>query len=540
MTDTMITTFLAFAAFVLALLSFIKRIISFRLNAGAVTMKGLFISLIVLAIVALLDLAIHSISAARLANWYSYLVSLSPNITYKSVLATIYSHRSQISDFINILWNTALVSIILYLFYKLINPIRFTKNNAEIYITECAHIIASGIETDMMQLANEITCSIDDIFQSAITVNCKKNKYAIQLVTLFSDEMFCRLLIKHNPGALYVFFEAAIKNCNVDFGAGKQLVRRLIGLLFTENRSLLNREEPYFGLGRFGTFKKLIFGNYEFLTSEYSPLAGWKIYCESEINSKAIKKYFEVIEFALQSYLEKGDKHPAIFLAVMREISDIVRDSANHLRSIPDEDVYILSDYKILTECFLGLSSLISFIRKNSKLFPVAPDVVKKGYSYFKNDNNIFGALSDGIFKIIENLSICTCEREAVRLLLIEIFFESLYQPDPLKPFAERVELLLIEKIDQNLKNGFYPAVTANLIYGLGLCEPDKAISTLHKELLTKLKSSFIKLHADKPKIALDMLPTDTSYDANSKKLIRKHHIRWERNREIEELQLED
>ena len=540
MTDTMITTFLTFAAFVLALLSFIKRIVVFRLNAGAVTMKGLFRSLIALAVIALLALTISSISAKHLASWYSYLASLSTDITYQSVLAIIHSHYSQLSDFINISWNVVLVSIILYLFYKLSNPIRFNKKNAQVYLEECAHIIASGVETEMMQLTNEVACSIHDIFQSATNTNCRNNKYAIQLITLFSDEMFCRLIIKHNPTTLYIIFEAAINNCDIDFGAGKQLVRRLIGLLFTENQSLLNREEPYFGLGRFGTFKKLIFGDYKFLTSRYSPLSGWKLFCEPGVNPKAIKKYFEVVEYALQSYLEKGDKHPTMFFAVMNEISEIIGDSSNHLRGVPDDNTHALSDYKILTECFLGLSSLIRFIRTNSTLFPVAPNIVKEGYSYFKNDNNIYGALSGGIFEAIEKLSISTCKQEAVRLLLIEIFFESLYSPDPLQPFAERIELLLIEKIDQNLINGYYPAVTANLIYALGLCEPDKAINTLHKELLNKLKSSFIKLHTTKPKIALDMLPTDTSFDAGSKKLVRKHHIRFERNGEIEELMLED
>ncbi len=544
MTDTMITTFLTFAAFMLAFFAFIKRIIAFRLHSGRLTMKGLFIVLTMLAVVALLFLIFNSISAEHLENLFLYLLNLSHNSTYTSTLANIYAYRFQISDLLNISWNATLVSIILYLFYKIIKPVCFAKNDAKIYFNECKHIIASGSEMDMMQLANEVTYSIHDIFQSAITPRCRKNEYAIQLVYLFSDEMFCTLIIKHNPIMLHHFFEAAIKNCNIDFGSGKQLVRRLIGLLLTENQSLLNREEPYFGLGGFGTFKKLIFGNYEFLTSRYSPLSGWRLYCDPEVNSKAIKKYFEVIEHALQSYLEnyseKGDIHPAVFLNAMNEVGDIIKNSSIRLRDVPDGNVYALPDYKILTECSLGVGSLITFVRTKGNLLPVAPDILKKDYSFFKNDNNIYGALANGIFESIKNLSICTRVRESVRLLLHEIFFNDIYNPDLFQPIAERIELLLIEKMDQKLTSGFYPAVTANLIYWLGLCEPDKAVNALHRTLLSKLKSSFIKLHTEKPKTALDMLPADTIYDATSKKLIRKHDVRWERYGKTEELQLDN
>ena len=69
--------------------------------------------------------------------------------------------------------------------------------------------------------------------------------------------------------------------------------------MFTETESQFLREEPYFGLGKFETFKKLIYGDVNFLKSQYAPLSSWASVNIDNFNTNTIKKYFEILNFSL-------------------------------------------------------------------------------------------------------------------------------------------------------------------------------------------------------------------------------------------------
>jgi hypothetical protein len=577
--------FLAFAAFILAFFAFIKRIIIFRLNTGLLTMRGLLWLLVILGIIPLISMLVHYLPDEQEAhiflNFYKSIIELSQNITPTDNIFLTQAPYKTIGKVVLFFWSASLFLIIIYLFYMLITPTKFSKKNAKIYFDECSHIIASGIEADIQQLTSEVSYSIPSIFYWAAQENDGEvERYAAALIQLFSDEIFCSRIVNHNPIALYVIFETAINNCHTHKVIGKNLINRLILLMFTEPKSLLNREEPYHGLGRFETFKKLIFGNVSFLKSEYRPLSGWFLYSKDNFDTEAIKKYSDIIEFSLCVYLDtlndmlclflcyektiielqpfnettmrfliaiesrlkacltEYNDLSAIFYLALNNVADIIGKNIYSLGQYSENDFRFSKPYQNLIACSSGVLSLIHFILHNAKKFPLMIKPQYKKYNYFDNDKNIFGSLANGIYEVIEQFSTSDHSYESVRLLLIEIY--TLSSSNLLKSIRCRLSILIKNKIDDNLSSLHYPAISARLIYTFGLCEPGKTTYTIHKNLLKKLKKNYLRIYNSNPEIALDMIPKDTEVDLPQKKLIRKHPVQWVRNRSLQELTLEE
>jgi hypothetical protein len=349
--------------------------------------------------------------------------------------------------------------------------------------------------------------------------------------------------------------------------------------MFTEHHSILHREEPYHGLGRFGTFKKLIFSDVNLLKSEYRPLSISPILNEADFNAESIKKYFEIIEFSLNAYLEKGDSFPDIFYSALHTIPEIIKKNIANLERYSDKELRFSSPYSNLISCSTGTLSLIHFINTNAHKFPLPNKLVSENYNYFDNDRNIYGAITSGLYETIAALSTSNHTYESTRILLFEIYSDynltileeliltydkicssieaiainsttipftlSLLHDTldalenlmpPLEAIQVRLNVLLENKIKQNLDRLLYPAITARLIYTFGLCEPEKANIPIHKILLNELKQKYLRTYDSNPTLALDMLPMDTEIDVSLKKLTRKHPLRWIRYKKIEEL----
>lgn len=515
--------FLTFAGFILAFFALIKRIHQFRIKAGIFTMNHIFWILIFLGFIALIQLSLNSFPQFRIE------------------LVQIYSHLNNLAKILIIICNALMVAIVIYLFNKFMKPIKFTKKNDHIYLNECYRIIASGIETDIQQLATEMYHSVKPIFNYAFEKNSEKtNGHAIELMDLFSDELFCKAIVNHNPLTLYEIFGTIIRNCKTHKIIGKNFINRLLVLMITEPNSQLRREEPFHGLGKLKTFKNLIFGDIEFLLSQYQPLS-----CITELNnklvdSKAVEKYFEMFIFSFETYLNDGDKNPDIIYSALNNIAQMISIYCSALnRSTEKELPYSSHDKNISAYC-TGVFIFIASIIRNENKFPSESNVLNDDYDYFKNDHNIFGAIAHGIYDIIESFSIKPCQFESARLILINLYLSHRHNSAILIAIQNRLDIYLRKTITNNLKEVNLIPVTACLIYTFGLREPNKATIPIHKALLVELKKNYLGMYQSNTDIALDMLPGDTEIDISRNKLVRKEPYRWRRNKAIEELILDE
>lgn len=538
----MIVVFFAFTAFILAFLPLIKRIDVFRLNLSLLTQKGLWWILIITGFIALIKIlidynpSIKNISIPILENF-----SNSP-ANYKNLLIC-YGRPASISllsigHSISFFWYVVLVIVISYVFRKIFIPAKFSKRNSEIYFSESGSIIAHGKKEDINSLANETGYSISKIFKYAAAKNNETSKHAYRLIELFSDNIFCKAIVNHNPRTLYEIFKSVTENSERYSTLGINFITRLISLMITEPDSILNREEPYYGLGHFGECKELIFGNIHFLKSKYYPLSRWYVINNKNLNSRSIKKYHEIIIFSLEKYIHYQDDSPHIFLSALENISSIINSNLCSLEKYDDKKRRFSLPATNLTACLSGVISLIHFIALKIDLFPQTNAIETKNYSFYKNDRTIYGALANGIYQIIESFSKDSHDYDRIHLLIMEIYNTS-KKSNTLKAIQDRLTILLKRKIQENLNELLYPSVTACLIYSFGLCEPEKTPLEIHQFLLMELKKNFIAAYNANPNIAIDMIPDDTEYDHISKKLIRKDPRRWIRNKTAEELKLD-
>ncbi|HAU1644230.1 TPA: hypothetical protein ACYA1C_002833 [Legionella pneumophila] len=528
----MIEIFITFAAFTLAFFALVNRIIVFRLSMSMLTMPRILWILILLGLVALLNEPFKQIflNDPTLINSTAEYYNLVTSNDYIS-----YGYQAAV-----LIWNATLVVLVIYLFYKLITPAKFSRKKSKAYFDGCSLLISCGVEADVQRLTTEISYSIPLIFDYAYHYDNEAGQYALASIDLFSDKIFCKNIINHNPRTLYIIFETVINNCEQSQVAGRSLINQLISLMFTEPESQLNREELYHGLGKFGTFKKLIFGSLNFLNSSYQPLTGFYIYNRDDFDAKSINKYFEIIEYALKIYLKCPDNSPSIFFAAFNVIEEIINKNLLLLAHKPDNEIHLTSAYDNIITCSVGISSLIHFISQNAEEFPQSRDVTQQEYSFFKNDRNIYGAIAHGIYSVIEQLSRNEHFFESIRHLLVEIYQLSITDSLPIQALQKRLNILLTDKIEDNLTKLLYPAVTASLIYAFGLCEPEETSLEIHKILLKELKQKYLRTYESNSEIALDMLPKDTEIDISSKKLVRKHPWQWIRDKSLQELSLDD
>lgn len=525
----MIGIFVTFAAFLLAFFALVNPIIKFRLNMRLLNMRRLFWLLIILGVIAILQNPFKQtfISESNLLE----ITSKQYDIDFNSKYLQLFYEISVL------LWNSVLVGLSIYLFSILINPVKFNSKNAKYYVDGCNLLISSGINENIGRLTSEVSYSIPTIFDAAMQ-DSSETQEALVLLELFSDEKFCKSIVNHNPVTLSIIFDKVIQHSEHLYPIGAILINQLIALMFSEPDSQLNREERYGeGLGRFGAFKKLVFGKLKFLKSEYRPLSKPFLHSKPFMNAQGINKYFEVIEYTLDQYLaEKRDNSPDIFSSAFHVIKEVIE---NNILNLSDAEVHSSDSADNILACSTGISFLISFLRNKFNDFPLAPDITKENYSYF-NDRNIYGAIAVGIFDVIEQLARKEYLFENIRLLLVKIYIISIEDNSPfIKALRSRLDILLSNKIEDNLVKAYYPAVTASLIYSFGLSEPEQAKVEIEKKLLVELKKNYLRLYTSRPKIALDMIPQDTELDIKSHKLVRKHPIQWIRDNKVQELILD-
>lgn len=501
----MITTYLTFAGFILAFLALINPIITFRLKVRRLDNKLFFLVITILGVIACLEILIP--------------------LTNITVWLGSSAHKIKILIFF--CWNICLFGIILYLLYSLFFQVKFKKKNAKIYLHECSLIIESGKETDICLLAAEICTQVPVIFKYAHKDN---DKHAQKLLELFSDEFFCKIVVRHSTRILASIFQPVIDNAKFSSQCNHILIKRLIRFLLIDTNSLLHREEPYHGLGRCAKLKTNIFGNIDFLISEYRPLSSWFDFGTAEnLDTKVIQKYLEIIKFSLESCLETKENYSDIFSAALDNIHEIVKCNTVKLEVMPNSSIYRSN----LSMCSLGLTSLVDLISHHPAPSPTSPIDKECNYSY----DAIYDVISNGIFNAIEAFSINQLGYEYVRTLIFKVYYDAKEnEKTQIAEIQNKLDILLKKKIEDNLEHLFYPSVVGSLINCFGLCQPAKKFLPIHNFLLEMLKKKFVSAYNRFPEIALDMLPSDTIYKENEKRLIRRPHIIWTRFKKQEEL----
>ncbi len=400
-----IGSLISVVAFLLAFSQFLRPIIHLRINTGWLKFKH--------------------------AKWLFFIGAIMVFIAAIIGHLPVIIHKPYVWSFGKALFWEFSAGIIIFtaaiiLLQRSFSPAKYSQKNSKIFLGECYQIIANGIEKDLNELANEMQYSMEKIFNAALKhIKSPENPFKnleysspIYLLDLFSDQSFCKSIVCSNPKTLHATILAA-KNIS-DERVGSRFIAQLLLSLLTEHQSILYREEKNKGLGLFYGIKIEIFEDFNFLIGSYQPLSIWKFSDKDSVGAIEIKKYFELVNSALATYMDKNeDTKPQIFFSALTNIAEIITNNNYRTNMLSENRTYDSPQQKNLLACFLGVSNLITTIAKHSTNFQVEEKSIKKSkFDFLHEDRTLYGALAYGIYKIIEQFSTKEYNNDSIKLLV--------------------------------------------------------------------------------------------------------------------------
>ena len=429
------------------------------------------------------------------------------------------------------------------LLWKLNQPAVFCKKNAIAYGNACAHAIAAGTIESLAMLAEEIQVSIEPIFEKYAKytpvkiqtsqqtkiqfqpIDSKMTEIANTLLDLWSDELFCKVIVTQVPGTAIMIIEQIIKNGRDRFGYA--LCQQLINQAFQNKNSILMRETKYSGLGFIKQYMNTVFGNWNFIESYYNPLRSWHFY-DQEVSLWQVEKYCECVEVALTTYTRTNGAYGRSYpiQIAFENLARITSGQASTLEHINTENVYRSVPYEIICCIGSGISKLLDIIIEQD-IEPPQDTFDQNNYDHTK-DYSVYAVIAKGIYEYYAGVARCHKHDRALRICAIEswtkIFLtmvgDTASQQNKKNRIAKRLIFHLNEQIDENLDSNrkYYPAITRllisiNTIFEPTIVENNDLGTQFHYAFIQKLKNLYPQIHVKDIGFASDLLPEDVTYN---------------------------
>lgn len=420
----------------------------------------------------------------------------------------------------------------------------FNRKNHKKFFEASRSIVVRGIDQDLRALADEVRYSAHAIIETACQYDPdlanqaklenrgypvpEQTEYALALLDLLSDERFCTILVDAAPATALDFIQAII-----DSGSrgviGYAFVQQIVEQSFISGNSMLHREqEEYYGLGHFKTFTRTVFGNYQFVESQYWPLQAWPHRQEEFSTKKHIQKFSVALHTSFEAYFEAGSRqYPAALYSGIEHLAKSAQFRRPQMRNIPEEEIYTSEAYRINSEVESALRELLALVVQHENDIP---DFGFNEATYDRySDASIYGVLAFGIYTFLENLAMDRAHDEAVRMLAIQLWMEvdpvsDDQRTNAIQAIQKRLLIHLKKKMTENLEKLHYPMVTWLMISLIGLNEPQEASQPPFAmvELHLLVRSRIALAFKMDEKRAQDILPDYVKFDKDNNSLVWK------------------
>ncbi len=422
---------------------------------------------------------------------------------------------------------------------------RYEWENCAKYFNECFRIISKGNDSELIELSGEIRPNVKKIVNFSKQYHYWEAKEAkdedkpyyvpdhvvisLDLLNLLSDEKFCRLMVIHNPFTVVDIFRELQKG-HGGFSGANALVQEIINQALINPDSILYRENKYSGLGHWKGFTQIMFGNDQFNNNFNTLLQPWG-YWKDEIHIWQIEAFENIATIVVEAYFQSGRdfwQHSFALNNLFRTLDGISLQQTFSLKTKLEDEVYQTKEYEVLSRMEGIFKKQIELGEKYSDKLPIYP-FNSQEYDSLK-DSSFYGFLAKGIYDFFERLSSMISKGHDVRTLAIGIWLDIFTVSEGLetpfiKEIQKRLQLLLFDKVKQNLNDQYYPPITALLIDILGLYEQEapqdnRGAVRFRGEFFDHLRNNFEASARKNKKKALDMLPKNVEYDQRKGQLI--------------------
>lgn len=417
-------------------------------------------------------------------------------------------------------------------------PIKANKKNLGRLFNLAVSYIAKNNEEELYYLANELTLNLKLIVKLANKYDPLEARIAkeeereykvpeeimvsLWFLDLLSDQRFCNVVVNYNPG-FAIQLTKSINEGN-SYRAGYSLVQKLVEEALLSSNSIFRREEEFYGLGNFSFFSRAFFGNYNFVSSQLSPLDAWHHWEDEFLKLAVLKKFGEALKMATEAYFIRPTGGVNALRLGMEHLSGSASFYMSELKITPEGRLWKTEEYQALREIGKIFKDLLDLISKNYSSIPEAM-AMREGYDRF-DDISIYGAIAYAIYDFIESLSTNKEVADELRIIGIELLdelFPSTAAPNWLKEIQNRFLYHLKEKMKSNFQDLYYPMVSRFMfdLYGFYYFSDNRKWkeNVILKELYFLLRNNLRSAFEKDEKRAGDLLPEQYKYDSATNRI---------------------
>lgn len=430
------------------------------------------------------------------------------------------------------------------LLYQGMTPVKFNRWNHKVFFNMCHSWIARANDDYLRALADELGLSAKDIVRQCTQYNLYANRlrvvfgkkpvhfpsaviHADYLLRLLSDKRFCAICVTSCPSTGFRFLDE-IQTQQLHSSAGRFFVKELVSQAFDNNDSILYREECYSGLGHWGSFRDKVFGNYDFVNSDYRPLQALCYWRRDRLSEQTFDVYRDVLLVALRGYFKAARFYEtpsaihAAFDVLVHHCTTFVID----LEKLP-KDSFSSEIFSALHRVNDAFRRIFRIIREYEDNLPEYPQPTT--CDELHRDTSLYSALAEAAFNCLSRLSSDRNHDDFIRQIALQLWLEiyPVSQKEESKAIAEiqtRFEILLFQKIHENLdrEHFCYPMVIRLVINILGICQPERQApgdSRVRQAVMDILKSKVSQVATFEHRID-EILPDGYKYDSRRKRII--------------------
>ncbi len=435
--------------------------------------------------------------------------------------------------------------ILIWIYYGLINPPIFQKNNYKKFTEVFYSIALKGTDNELSVIVNELARSAESIISNtklvhvSSSLDIKKSRiknikpsqsdYAHDFLLLIGNRKFCRYIITSSPTTAIDFFHAMSNQKKYDVPIGAFSKNVSTEAIIYKDSILYHEDEGYKSglIGYLKPFTQTVYGNYvlveELAKNNASPL-DIRYELLSSWDAIQLEAYCRCVEACFKSYIKNNAWFQHSY--ALHRAFNIIKDSCRDLYKLNDIPVDALTDIsKRLHVVVHFITKIIAMLDKQE---PILPGKLRLRDKDIENFYDYIANLMFEIVSFASHVKSPSAMSWGIQYITVwDQFFGYTGNGNAKKIINHKLRRLLFDEI---LRLSKFPNYRSARILGLclnvmGLELGDRKHKetnyALHKVILIWTKHNYLKLRSNNLEVSESCLQSNITFDEQKKCLIK-------------------
>lgn len=416
-------------------------------------------------------------------------------------------------------------------------PIKVKPKRVPRFAKAAAQLISEAGESDHLELLKDLRESLPTLIRLATFVELRHGEkrtaffdfiyrhkleqasYAHSLLRIIADAPFCRTLVDKAPWLV----SRMLRDIGTDrlyARSAEIFVRELAQQALLSDEGMMDRELEFHGFGTAPVLSESLFGN-PFIVTNYNTLQG---YIRSEkVTLSVIERFNSATVRTFETLIEQRQTDHSYSAMGARSFYE---SALLGLSAIQSADNY---DYRHVRATTRSVTNAIKLA--NKLMAAVSDDAYERLYVDDLKDKHkydVLGVLVEIVFDGLKSISnrfrgpndpFWSMAHEAIS----EAFEHIREQPDGMTPFQQRLAILIIDTLRDNM-NGWYPAISRIVLATFGpyrenAPQPTATAYNILKDAAYSELQKLPELAMEHPEKLGDYFPDNIRYDVTENTL---------------------